>query len=248
MSVSPQLEDGYTRIANEILEALCCLNLSQNEIKLLLSVLRKTYGYGKKKDYISLSQFSLLTKLQKGHVSRGLKSLIERKIVTRDGKFLGINKDISSWKNKLPRTVNLPATVNGVTSYGKKKLPSQEPQKKERKYTKEIYIAPNGAEAIKERKLNTSRVYQIVKLYYYAITGKNLDEQSPEIIKSFVGRNGRAASRLIAYGDSDIKRAINYCHKLSEEAKAENRGWDWTLETVGKKIDRLLSPNFSPND
>ena len=45
---NPQLEDGYTKIANEILEALAGINLSPYEGRALFFLIRKTYGWKKK--------------------------------------------------------------------------------------------------------------------------------------------------------------------------------------------------------
>ena len=53
---NPQLEDGYTEIANEILEALMRLHLSPNQWQVILCIIRKTYGFKKKVDYIANSQ------------------------------------------------------------------------------------------------------------------------------------------------------------------------------------------------
>lgn len=53
---SPQTEDGYTAIANEIMEALIAAELSGQEFRIALLVIRKTYGFKKKEDAISLSQ------------------------------------------------------------------------------------------------------------------------------------------------------------------------------------------------
>jgi len=55
---NPQPENGHTDIANEIIEALWKINLSSYEWRVLLYLLRKTYGWHKKTDQISLSQFS----------------------------------------------------------------------------------------------------------------------------------------------------------------------------------------------
>ena len=57
----PQLEDGYVRIANELLEAIIRAPLSKRELMIVLAVVRKTYGYGKKTDDISLSQLAQMT-------------------------------------------------------------------------------------------------------------------------------------------------------------------------------------------
>ena len=46
---SPQLEDGYTRIANELIEALMRTNLSAYQSRVLWAIWRKTYGFNKRK-------------------------------------------------------------------------------------------------------------------------------------------------------------------------------------------------------
>ena len=45
---NPQLENGFTRIANEILEALSKAELSGSEFRLAIAILRFTYGMQKK--------------------------------------------------------------------------------------------------------------------------------------------------------------------------------------------------------
>ncbi len=55
---SPQKENGYTPIANEILEALIQREMSSQELRAVLFVIRKTYGFNKKSDFISLSQIA----------------------------------------------------------------------------------------------------------------------------------------------------------------------------------------------
>ena len=82
---SPQLENGYTKIANEILDALIKWRLSPYESSILLVVLRKTYGFNKKEDWISLSQFVKATGIKKPHVCRALRMLIKQKMITKGG-------------------------------------------------------------------------------------------------------------------------------------------------------------------
>ena len=79
--VSPQIENGYTRIANELLEALCKINLSAYESRILWTLIRKTYGFQKKTDRISLSQFSKETGLDRRHAHRALRNLEMRKVI-----------------------------------------------------------------------------------------------------------------------------------------------------------------------
>lgn len=63
--INPQIENGYTKIATEIIEKFCYYRISGEEWLVLWVVLRKTYGWNKKEDKISLSQFADLTKLSR---------------------------------------------------------------------------------------------------------------------------------------------------------------------------------------
>lgn len=94
----PQLEDGYTQIANEILEHLMKAHLSPNQWQVLILIFRKTYGYHKKVDYIANSQICLDTLLCKAVVSRCLSSLYDMNLITRKGKLIGFQKDWTKWK------------------------------------------------------------------------------------------------------------------------------------------------------
>lgn len=98
-----QLENGYTRIANEILEALCRLKLSTYETRVLWFIIRKTYGHQKKMDRISLSQFSGGTGIEKSNARRAIRSLIDKRMVTTEREgfnqvFYGVQKYYDQWK------------------------------------------------------------------------------------------------------------------------------------------------------
>ena len=107
---SPQLENGYTRIANELLDALCFIDLSGSAWRCAVFIVRKTYGYKKKSDRISLSQFELGTGLTRVSVTRGLKELAEKRvIISNHGGYIveySINKDHSEWGSIKPVTSN----------------------------------------------------------------------------------------------------------------------------------------------
>jgi hypothetical protein len=69
MTANPQLENGYTQIANELIEALARFNLSPYESRLLWYIARKTYGYQKKTDAISLGWGVLKTSIHRRSTS-----------------------------------------------------------------------------------------------------------------------------------------------------------------------------------
>ena len=94
----PQLENGYTKIANELLEHLSRIHLSSNQWQVLLCIIRRTYGFNKKVDYIANSQICESTGLCKAVVSRTLRSLSDIKVINRKGKEIGLQKDWEQWK------------------------------------------------------------------------------------------------------------------------------------------------------
>lgn len=100
-NASPQVEDGHTRIANELLEAMCGAGFSARQWAVVMAVVRKTYGYGKKADDISLGQFSAMTGIAKPHVSRTVNDLIAAGVLRRSastfGNSLSLNKRYKQW-------------------------------------------------------------------------------------------------------------------------------------------------------
>lgn len=94
---SPQIKNGFTKIANELLEQLCNPGINGSEYRVLILVIRKTYGFQKKQDRISLSQFELFTGMKRAQAVETIKSLLEKKIlIKQDGKF-AFNKNYEEW-------------------------------------------------------------------------------------------------------------------------------------------------------
>jgi phage replication O-like protein O len=79
---SPQLENGYTRIANEILEALSRSGLGGSLLRIILYVLRMTYGFQKKGDWISINQIAGATGLSRRAVIYGIQNLEAKNMIT----------------------------------------------------------------------------------------------------------------------------------------------------------------------
>ncbi len=124
------LDDGFAKISNKIIDKLCSTRLGGYESMVLWCVFRKTYGWNKKEDWIAGTQIEEMTGIKLSHVSRTIKSLKQMNIVTKNGNKLRINTDTSSWlpklvtKKKLPKMVSI-VTKNGndVTKNGNKRLP-----------------------------------------------------------------------------------------------------------------------------
>jgi len=99
---SPQKEEGYVPIANELVEQFAKINLSPYEWRTLWVLWRKTWGWQKKRDKISISQFQKLTGLDRRHQHRTLLSLERKKFIARKGNSYVttymFQKDYSKWK------------------------------------------------------------------------------------------------------------------------------------------------------
>jgi len=76
-------EDGYTRIANLILEALCMAKINSTQTGICLFLLRRTYGWNRTQDAISLGEFAAACGTSKTYVSRQLADLLHKNIVLR---------------------------------------------------------------------------------------------------------------------------------------------------------------------
>ena len=126
---NPQWEDGYMKIALEIQDALCRIRIPGEAGQVLNFILRKTYGWNKKDDFISLSQFVLGTGLHKDHICQSIKKLILMNLIVAEKGNEGINKyrfnkDFDSWK-PLPKKETLPKKEMVVAEKGNEPLPKK---------------------------------------------------------------------------------------------------------------------------
>ncbi|EPU9112512.1 replication protein [Enterobacter hormaechei] len=96
------IDDGYTRIANELLEAVMAADLTARQLKVVLAVIRKTYGFGKKFDWISGEQLSQMTGLPRTRCSTTKTELMEMKILITEGRKFGVNKHLHEWVRTKP--------------------------------------------------------------------------------------------------------------------------------------------------
>lgn len=91
------LDDGYTRIANELYEALILADFNKNEQKVVHAITRCTYGFNKKVDRIADSQIAERTGLSRQAVSFAKNTLIRMQVLVREGGKIGPNKNLSEW-------------------------------------------------------------------------------------------------------------------------------------------------------
>lgn len=107
-----ELEDGYTKLANELLESLSCCNLTARQFRVMLALIRKTYGFGKKNDRIADSQLAEVSGLSRQNVNKAKKELISMNYIIIEGNKIGVNKEVSAWKNQSRDSVSNLKTKN----------------------------------------------------------------------------------------------------------------------------------------
>ena len=131
MAKSPQLEDGYTSIANELLEAIYNTHFSEYESRTFWFIVRMTYGWKHKMDTIALSQFEkgvidkdgklLVRGLNINHskICQTINCLVSRNIIIRkkDGYITsyGLQKDYDEWDKTTKH--NIKSSVQSDTSH-----------------------------------------------------------------------------------------------------------------------------------
>jgi hypothetical protein len=99
---NPQKENGHVRIANEVLDKLLIFPWpSSTPLEICLFVIRKTWGFNKKTDRISLTQFQKGIDRSRPTVVHWINWLVKSLLLVKGGQpplyEYGLNKDYSQW-------------------------------------------------------------------------------------------------------------------------------------------------------
>ena len=103
--VKADIDKGFYKVARELGQALCKTVLSDRESRLLEAVKLKTWGFNKAMDWVCNEQLAELTDISLSNISKVKRSLLNRKILLKDGKKIGINPVISEWQKKSEPTI-----------------------------------------------------------------------------------------------------------------------------------------------
>jgi phage replication O-like protein O len=186
---NPQKENGYTPIANEIMEALARTRIPGEAHQVLDVIIRKTYGFNKKEDGISISQFVEHTGLKPNHVCKALKTLRSMGIIPLKGNITHKGKakyttycfikDYQLWR-PLPKRGTVPQKENNqfpsrgdtkdiITKETNNNISVQIPKKDIADKFVELYtrylVEPGYARAVKE--LTPARIAKINARFHH---------------------------------------------------------------------------------
>lgn len=166
---SPQKENGYTAIANEILESLARIRIAGEARQVVDVIFRKTYGYQKKEDSISLSQFCSATGMRRTDICRAIRKALFMQIISKKAtgsitKY-SINKDFDQWR---PLAKKLRGSLNCLLGSSKKANNRKQKSYIQKKVTKESITKENTAKsnfAEKEFEKPNKEIPELIDLF-----------------------------------------------------------------------------------
>lgn len=225
---SPQKENGYVAIANEIAEALAQIRISGDEYRILWVVLRKTWGWNKKEDLISLSQFVLATGIKKPNIIRALKGLEAKNVVIKkdNGTIVKytFNKDFDTWK-PLSKKIMIIKNDNAVIKKDNKSLSKMIPTIPS--------IKPTNTKDI---------ITKVIKEKMGIITEQ--DEVTGEI-RPIMRMNSYGVLEPSVYGNREIGLAMYY---FEEHLGGKTDGKPVTEKRYAMHLTRALKKEYPDQD
>jgi phage replication O-like protein O len=101
----PDLKNGFTRIANELLEAIMKARITLYQKDICLAVIRQTYGFQASKRQISIGRIHRLTGIPRSRVEQEVVRLVEMKVLVkqkvksqRSANIFNLNKHYQEWQ------------------------------------------------------------------------------------------------------------------------------------------------------
>lgn len=102
--MAAQLENGYTKIANEILDHIARTKLNGSQFRIVMAIFRYTYGFNRKEHPMSIGFLAEATDMNRRQVQRELTTLIDAGIIkiVKESTFsspavLSFNKYFDQW-------------------------------------------------------------------------------------------------------------------------------------------------------
>lgn len=234
-----QLENGnYTRVVNRILEELSKAPLLGAELAVCIFIIRKTYGFNKKQDEISLTQFEQGVKRSRPTIVKALKNLqlvnilelVKKGTSKKQSNIWVFNKYYKTWKlDKAPKLVKSRDTTSKVNSKKLVKTPkhTKDNTKDNTKDIAEAELPPfEWKKYLGRMEEHKQRHVQVIAFYFKE---KNIQFDSLRKAQVGIKRHLRAAKDLANFSDAEIARALQ---------KAQGDYPEFTLETIIKILTR----------
>jgi hypothetical protein len=92
--------DEFTRISNELFEAIILAGFKKRQLNIILLVIRLSYGCGRKYAVLRQADFQVIG-IDKSDIKKELLLLVECGVLTVNGERVALNKDYDRWR--IPR-------------------------------------------------------------------------------------------------------------------------------------------------
>jgi phage replication O-like protein O len=232
---NPQKENGYTAIANEIMEAIARITLSPTGYKILFVVWRQTYGYNRCQYGVSDTFIAKAIGSTRPLVNREINRLIKRNIITvykpgnyTEPKQIGFNKNYDTWVKgaiQMDTSVQIDTSIQTVdkgaiqidTEVVAKQIPKE---RKSKESKKERIYTPDSQE------------YVLSKYLLDKILANNPGNRKPHI--NSWAKDMDMILRVDARAPDEVRTVIDFCQSDSF--------WKSNILSVGKlreKYDQL---------
>ncbi|WP_181397887.1 replication protein [Cronobacter sakazakii] len=120
------LDDGYARLSNMLLAEYAGADLTKRQFKVLLAILRKTYGWNKPMDRVTDAQIAEIAKLPVKRCNEAKLELVRMGVIKQQGGMFGPNPNVYEWnisqnEGISPKTGDIPQTEGKSPKTGNKK-------------------------------------------------------------------------------------------------------------------------------
>lgn len=220
---SPQVENGYTRIANELMEVIPLYKFNGTQFRILFVVLRYTYGFQRKSHELSLTFIADSTGMHKQQIKRELDILIKNKVLIEEEppsfnkpRIIQFNKNYKEWLISRQSAKTLTVNKEDDTQSANTLTPT---------VSELAYQERNNKENIKESSssidnlpplMNDENLKRIAKAYkdngfgiLFPNAGQALlelaDEYTIEWVELAMEKAGKMGKRNVAYVEGILK-------------------------------------------
>ena len=251
--INVQLENGYTRISNELLEELAKLNLNGTQARIVYTIFRQTYGYQRKEHDISITFLSKATNINKMQIQRELAALIQGKIINiivdatfSESRVLAFNKNYIEWKlinrglaNTLTGNQKAKSTVSQLDSTTVSQLANQI-KKKENIKEKSIEEFFQGIWKLLPKKMGKGQVSLKQKKCLFEKVG---EERLIKAIEKFNNEMKDKETQFIPYGSTFLNSVYeDYLEEVKTVGADEDKKYKKMeiIERTQADIDKLV--------
>jgi len=208
---SVQLENGFTRLANEILENTAKAKLTATQYEIIQIIWRYTYGFNRKEHNLSLSFIANAIGRDGRQIQRALKDLERRKIIIQvighNKRLISFNKDWTSWTKGVGETTNGNSTnwLNYQEGIG------------------ETTKGTIGRTANQERKKENIKEIAIDLSSYSASTKKPYEDYFVKVWEAYHNKKGKnkvtSKQKLMLYNEVPEEQMLKAIEKYKKETK-----------------------------